>query len=208
MRHVHLGNSGLKISEIIYGNWLTHASQVENEQARRCVSAALDAGITTFDTADTYANTQAEVVLGEALAGQRRESLEILTKVYWPIGKMGPNDSGLSRKHIMEAIDGSLWTYRDDSFLPHGTARDGPPARQPIFLTSGEDNPNGAQVRFLVEGATLGELAGYDRVVHLFDGHDQAAVELARAEWKRARAAGCEVTYWQQADNGRWEKRA
>lgn len=108
----------------------------------------------------------------------------------------------------LEAIDGSLWTYRDDSFLPHGTARDGPPARQPIFLTSGEDNPNGAQVRFLIEGATLGELAGYDRVVHLFDGHDQAAVELARAEWKRARAAGCEVTYWQQADNGRWEKRA
>lgn len=108
----------------------------------------------------------------------------------------------------LEAIDGSLWTYRDDSFLPHGTARDGPPARQPIFLTSGEDNPNGAQVRFLVEGATLSDLAGYDRVVHLFDGHDQAAVELARAEWKRARAAGCEVTYWQQADNGRWEKRA
>src|SRR5690554_6336867 len=108
MRHVHLGNSGLKISEIIYGNWLTHASQVENEQARRCVSAALDAGITTFDTADTYANTQAEVVLGEALAGQRRESLEILTKVYWPTGPMGPNDTGLSRKHIMESINGSL----------------------------------------------------------------------------------------------------
>lgn len=108
MRHVHLGNSGLKISEIIYGNWLTHASQVENEQARRCVSAALDAGITTFDTADTYANTQAEVVLGEALAGQRRESLEILTKVYWPTGPMGHNDTGLSRKHIMESINGSL----------------------------------------------------------------------------------------------------
>src|SRR5690554_3394747 len=108
MRHVHLGNSGLKISEIIYGNWLTHASQVENEQARRCVSAALDAGITTFDTADTYANTQAEVVLGEALAGQRRESLEILTKVYWPTGPMGPNDTGLSRKHIFESINASL----------------------------------------------------------------------------------------------------
>ncbi|WP_029069821.1 aldo/keto reductase family protein [Jonesia quinghaiensis] len=108
MQHVYLGNSGLKVSEIIFGNWLTHASQVENEQAKLCVNAALDAGITTFDTADTYANTKAEVVLGEALAGQRRESLEILTKVYWPTGPMGPNDTGLSRKHIMESINGSL----------------------------------------------------------------------------------------------------
>ena len=103
-----LGNSGLKISELTYGNWLTHGSQVENDTATACVRAALDAGITTFDTADVYANTVAEKVLGDALAGERRESLEILTKVYWPTGPKGPNDTGLSRKHIRESIDGSL----------------------------------------------------------------------------------------------------
>src|SRR5215217_6788976 len=104
----YLGNSGLKVSEIIYGNWLTHGSQVENDAALACVRAALDSGITTFDTADVYANTKAESVLGEALKGERRASLEIFTKVYWPTGPGGPNDTGLSRKHIMEAINGSL----------------------------------------------------------------------------------------------------
>ncbi|GAA4283003.1 aldo/keto reductase family protein [Brevibacterium daeguense] len=108
MEFRYLGNSGLKISEITYGNWLTHGSQVENEIATQCVHAALDAGITTFDTADVYANTRAESVLGEALRGQRRESLEIFTKVYHPTGPRGHNDSGLSRKHIMESINGSL----------------------------------------------------------------------------------------------------
>jgi aryl-alcohol dehydrogenase-like predicted oxidoreductase len=108
MDYRYLGNSGLKISEITYGNWLTHGSQVENETAKACVAAALESGITTFDTADAYANTAAETVLGEALASERRESLEIFTKVYWPTGPKGPNDSGLSRKHIMESIHGSL----------------------------------------------------------------------------------------------------
>ncbi|KAA9132210.1 aldo/keto reductase family protein [Microbacterium caowuchunii] len=104
----YLGNSGFKVSEITFGNWVTHASQVENDAAIATVHRALDLGITSFDTADTYANTAAEVVLGEALKGQRRESLEIFTKVYWPIGPMGPNDQGLSRKHILEGINGSL----------------------------------------------------------------------------------------------------
>lgn len=108
MKFRYLGNSGLKISEMIFGNWLTHAQSVEDTVAIDCVKAALDAGITTFDTADVYANTKAEVVLGNALKGQRRESLEILTKVYWPTGPKGPNDTGLSRKHIMESINGSL----------------------------------------------------------------------------------------------------
>jgi len=108
MEFRYLGHSGLKISEITYGNWLTHGSQVENDVATRCVHAALDEGISTFDTADTYANTVAEEVLGQALKGQRRESLEIFTKVYFPTGPMGHNDTGLSRKHIMESIDGSL----------------------------------------------------------------------------------------------------
>ena len=103
----YLGNSGLKISEITYGNWLTHGSQVENDVATACVRAALDAGITTFDTADVYAGTRAEEVLGRALKGERREGLEIFTKVYWPTGP-GPNDRSLSRKHIMESINGSL----------------------------------------------------------------------------------------------------
>ncbi|MCL2594960.1 MAG: aldo/keto reductase family protein [Promicromonosporaceae bacterium] len=104
----YLGNSGLKITEITYGNWLTHGSQVENDVATQCVRAALDVGITTFDTADVYANTKAEVVLGEALKGERRESLEIFSKVYWPTGPGGANDCGLSRKHIMESLNGTL----------------------------------------------------------------------------------------------------
>lgn len=108
MQYRFLGNSGLKISEITYGNWVTHASQVADDSAIKTVHAALDAGITTFDTADTYANTAAETVLGQALKGQRRESLEIFTKVYFPTGPKGPNDTGLSRKHIFESINGSL----------------------------------------------------------------------------------------------------
>jgi aryl-alcohol dehydrogenase-like predicted oxidoreductase len=114
MEFRRLGRSGLKISAITYGNWLTHGSQVENDVATACVRAALEAGITSFDTADVYANTVAESVLGDALAGERRESLEIFTKVYWPTGPGGPNDSGLSRKHIMESIEGSLRRLRTD----------------------------------------------------------------------------------------------
>ncbi|MFW7415315.1 aldo/keto reductase family protein [Demequina sp. SO4-18] len=110
----YLGNSGLKITELTYGNWLTHASQVENEQAAACVKAALDVGITSFDTADVYANTAAETVLGDILKGERRQSLEIFTKVYWPTGPGGPNDTGLSRKHIMESINGSLERLQTD----------------------------------------------------------------------------------------------
>ncbi len=114
MEFRHLGSSGLKISEITYGNWLTHGSQVENDVATQCVRAALDVGISTFDTADVYANTKAESVLGEALKGERRESLEIFTKVYWPTGPRGKNDTGLSRKHIMESINGSLDRLQTD----------------------------------------------------------------------------------------------
>lgn len=114
MEFRYLGNSGLKVSAITYGNWLTHGSQVENEVATKCVRAALDCGITSFDTADVYANTKAESVLGEALRGERRESLEIFTKVYWPTGPRGHNDTGLSRKHILESINGSLSRLRTD----------------------------------------------------------------------------------------------
>lgn len=113
MEFRHLGRSGLKVSELSYGNWITHASQVEEDAARACVNAALESGITTFDTADVYAATKAEEVLGRALKGQRREGLEIFTKVYWPTGP-GANDRGLSRKHIMESCNASLRRLQTD----------------------------------------------------------------------------------------------
>ena len=107
MEYRRLGSSGMYVSEISYGNWITHGSQVEEDAAIKCVKAALSEGITTFDTADVYAGTRAETVLGKALKGVRRESYELFTKVYWPTGT-GKNDRGLSRKHIMESIDASL----------------------------------------------------------------------------------------------------
>ena len=108
-----LGATGLYVSEITYGNWITHGSQVESETAIKCVRAALDEGITTFDTADVYAGTRAETVLGKALKGVRRESYELFTKVYWPTGE-GKNDRGLSRKHIMESVHASLRRLNTD----------------------------------------------------------------------------------------------
>jgi aryl-alcohol dehydrogenase-like predicted oxidoreductase len=108
-----LGRSGLNISEIAFGNWLTHGGQVEEDAAVACVRAALDAGITTFDTADVYAGTRAETVLGGALTGQRRSSYELFTKVYWPTGR-GRNDRGLSRKHVIESCHASLDRLRTD----------------------------------------------------------------------------------------------
>jgi aryl-alcohol dehydrogenase-like predicted oxidoreductase len=129
MEFRHLGASGMKVSEITYGNWITHGGQVEDDAATACVRAALDAGITTFDTADAYANGAAEEVLGRALQGVRRASLEVFTKVYFPTGPKGHNDTGLSRKHILESIDGSLarlgmeyvdlyQAHRYDAFTP------------------------------------------------------------------------------------------
>lgn len=107
MEYRRLGKTGMYVSEISYGNWITHGNQVEQDAAVKCVRAALDAGITTFDTADVYAGTKAEVVLGKSLKGVRRESYELFTKVYWPTGE-GKNDRGLSRKHIMESVHASL----------------------------------------------------------------------------------------------------
>ena len=118
MEFRYLGNSGFKVSEITFGNWLTHGSQVENDVATQCVRAALDAGISTFDTADVYANIAAETVLGEALKGERRESLEIFTKVYGPTGPNGKNVLGLSRNLIMESINGSLSRLTPDDVDP------------------------------------------------------------------------------------------
>ena len=108
----------------------------------------------------------------------------------------------------LEALDALLWTYAEDSFLPHGTARDGFSDQQPVFLTTSEANPNAASVRFFVDGADSAELSGYVRVVYLFDGRDEDARLKAREQWKRTKAEGHAVTFWQQNDRGRWEKMA
>ena len=108
----------------------------------------------------------------------------------------------------LEALDALLWTYREESFLPHGTASDGFAERQPVFLTIEDKNPNGAQVRFYVDGAESAGFSDYERIVYLFDGRDETARALAREQWKAAKESGAAVTYWQQSDSGRWEKKA
>lgn len=108
----------------------------------------------------------------------------------------------------LDALDQHLWTYRDDSFLPHGAAKDGNAAAQPVYLTLGAENPNGAAVLFLVDGAPFEDAGGFDRVVYMFDGRDEAAVADARGAWRQAKDAGLAVTYWQQDGSGRWTKKA
>ena len=108
----------------------------------------------------------------------------------------------------VEALNTLLWTYREESFLPHGTVRDGRPSAHPIYLTAGDDNPNEAHVRFLVDGALLEDASPYTRVAYVFDGHDQDAVARARAEWQAAKAKGHAVSYWQQDAEGRWQQKA
>ena len=108
----------------------------------------------------------------------------------------------------LDALVNALWTYREDSFLPHGTREDGPAEAQPIFMTVEDENPNGAQVIFLVDGAEPGDISGYERCVLMFDGRDEDALSRARENWKRLKAEGHDATYWQQSDAGRWEKKA
>jgi DNA polymerase-3 subunit chi len=108
----------------------------------------------------------------------------------------------------LEALDTALWTYSEESFLPHGAARDGSPQRQPIFLTTGDDNPNGASVRFLAGGARASSFDGYERVIYLFDGRSAEDKARAREVWKEAKGKGHAVTYWQQSAGGRWEKKS
>ncbi len=107
----------------------------------------------------------------------------------------------------VQPLNALLWTYKPDSFLPHGIKADGPPAEQPVYLTHENDNPNGATVRFLVEGAVPSSFSGYDRIVLMFDGRDPEALAGARIQWKAAKAAGAALTYWQQNGDGRWEKK-
>jgi aryl-alcohol dehydrogenase-like predicted oxidoreductase len=174
MKHRYLGRSGLKVSEISYGNWITHGSQVEEDAAVACVNAALDVGITTFDTADVYAGTRAEAVLGRALKGLRREGLEIFTKVYWPTGE-GPNDRGLSRKHISESINGSLrrlGTDYVDLYQAHRFDHETPLeetmrafddlVRAGKVLYVGVSEWDAAQIRRAVE---IADAMGFDRLI-------------------------------------------
>ncbi|MGH1350461.1 MAG: DNA polymerase III subunit chi [Methyloligellaceae bacterium] len=110
-----------------------------------------------------------------------------------------------SEERIM-MLDTLLWTYNDASFLPHGTAKDDYQAEQPVFLTTDDVNPNKAAIRFMIDGASTSDLNTYERAVFMFDGLDEQAVNHARSQWKVAKAAGCEVTYWRQSGQGRWEK--
>lgn len=112
-----------------------------------------------------------------------------------------------SRERV-EALDAHLWTFRDESFLPHGMLRDGTEAMQPVWLTEGDDNPNSANIRFIVDGAVPPDLSAYQRGIYIFDGHDNDALEQARVRWKAEKAAGHEITYWQQNPRGGWEKKA
>ncbi len=108
----------------------------------------------------------------------------------------------------VEALNGWLWTYQDRAFLPHGSAKDGHAALQPIWLTDKDERPNEAQVLFLTDGATSGdEIADFERCAVLFDGNDDTAVAAARAQWSGLKDAGHDLTYWQQNQEGRWEKR-
>lgn len=108
----------------------------------------------------------------------------------------------------VNALNDALWTYRDDSFLPHGRSADGFSDDQPVYLTDGAETPNGARIRFLVDGARPDAFDGYERMVFVFDGADPSAVAQARAQWKAAKTAGCDLTYWQQDRDGRWIKKA
>jgi len=114
----------------------------------------------------------------------------------------------LGSEERRDALDAHLWTYRDDGFLPHGTAKDGHAAQQPVWLTAADDNPNGATVRFLADGAEAANYSDYQRIVMLFDGNDPDALDRARASWTSVKAAGHDATYWQQSERGRWEKKA
>jgi DNA polymerase-3 subunit chi len=142
------------------------------------------------------------------LQGRPLESAlpQLLEKSYergWRVVVQGASDERI------EALDAQLWTYGDGSFLPHGTAREPDAAVQPILLTTSDHNPNGATVRFLIEGVPMpADAAGYERIVLIFDGEDEDAVAAARAQWAGAKARGLDVTYWQPDENGRWVKKA
>ncbi|MEG6509940.1 DNA polymerase III subunit chi [Methyloligella sp. 2.7D] len=113
-----------------------------------------------------------------------------------------------SSEERLDHLNSHLWTYSQGSFLPHGGPKDGHAADQPIYLTLEDDNPNGAAIRFLVDNAPLSDPTGYERIVVLFDGRDEAATADARRQWQEAKTQGLQISYWQQDETGRWQKRA
>jgi DNA polymerase-3 subunit chi len=142
------------------------------------------------------------------LQGQRLENvlpalLEKSLQRGWRVAVQGASEERI------EALDAHLWTYRDDGFLPHGTWREQEAAAQPVLLTLTESNPNGSNVRILIEGAPMpADPENYQRIVLLFDGDDEEAVAAARLHWNEAKAKGFDVTYWQPDESGRWTKKA
>ncbi len=136
--------------------------------------------------------------LEEALPALLEKSLERGWKCVVQVGSPERRD----------ALDAQLWTYNDAAFLPHGTDAQPQPERQPVLLTTTDANANSASVRFLVDGASVPDASPYVRVVHMFDGRDDAAVAAARERWREAKAAGHTLTYWQQDENGRWARKA
>ncbi len=174
MEHRRLGRSGMYVSEISYGNWLTHGSQVEADAAAACVKEALEVGITTFDTADVYAGTKAEAVLGDALKGVRRESYELFTKVYWPTGE-GRNDRGLSRKHVLESCEASLRRLQTDHIDLYQAHRYDAETPLEETLRAFDDLVRAGKVHYIgVSEWTAGQIAdalaiakdmGFDRIV-------------------------------------------
>lgn len=189
MEHRFLGNSGMRVSAISYGNWLTHGSQIDDDVAIEAVHAALDAGITTFDTADVYAGTKAESVLGEALRGVQRESIELFTKVFWPTGP-GVNQQGLSRKHIMESVEGSLrrlGTDHIDLYQAHTDDADTPLEdtlgafadliRAGKVRAIGASNHSAARLQQALDTSTRLNLPRYQTLQPLFNLMDRAPYE-------------------------------
>lgn len=140
---------------------------------------------------------------GQKLEGVLTGLLEKSLERGWKVIVQGASEER------MEALDAHLWTYRDDGFLPHGTSREPDAAAQPVLLTLNEGNPNGANVRFLIDGAPVpADAAAYSRIVLLFDGEDEEAVSAARGHWSEAKAKGFKATYWQPDEQGRWAKKA
>ncbi|WP_322747388.1 MULTISPECIES: aldo/keto reductase family protein [unclassified Frankia] len=211
MEHRRLGRSGLSVSEIAYGNWITHGDQIERDQAISCVHAALDNGITTFDTADVYAGTKAEVVLGEALDGIRRESYELLTKVFWPTGP-GPNDRGLGRKHIIESCHASLRRLRTDYLDLYQAHRYDPTVPLEETLRAFDDLVRAGKVLYvgvsewtgaqIADAVRIAAQAGYDQIISNQPQYSMLWRTIESEVIPTSRAAGIAQIVWSPVAQG------
>ncbi|WP_239310266.1 MULTISPECIES: aldo/keto reductase family protein [unclassified Frankia] len=211
MEHRRLGRSGLSVSEISYGNWLTHGDQIERDQAFSCVRAALDSGITTFDTADVYAGTKAEAVLGEALEGIRRESYELFTKVFWPTGP-GPNDRGLGRKHIIESCHASLRRLRTDHLDLYQAHRYDPTVPLEETLRAFEDLVRAGKVLYvgvsewdatqIAAAVEIAAATGFDQIISNQPQYSMLWRKIEAEVIPTSRAAGISQLVWSPVAQG------